>query len=215
MEPTKELMDDIYRDKVLRARRESAESRFRAGPELFEWACTMVRVTGIKDTGWDSYTESIALLEDLTQLMSLELPKDRFPNPANTQARLALIAYSHMVEMSVPYELLANLLRLRMGMKYSAEPLSHLNRLESAKVNGVKVKRVKTASPLRKINEIDKMAAKASVPDVGAALRGIYNGTIRNAVYHSDYAVHADSFRLLSGFHYSRKERVNTPLIYF
>lgn len=182
---------------------------------MFEWACTMVRVTGIKDTGWDSYTESIALLEDLKQLMSLELPKDRFPNPVNTQARLALIAYSHMIEMSVPYELLANLLRLRMGMKYSVEPLSHLNRLESAKVNGVKAKRVKTASPLKKINEIDKMSAKAGVPDVGAALRGIYNGTIRNAVYHSDYAVHADSFRLLSGFHYSRKERVNTPLITF
>jgi hypothetical protein len=29
---------------------------------VFEWACTMVRVTGMKDTGWDSYTESIALL---------------------------------------------------------------------------------------------------------------------------------------------------------
>ena len=34
---------------------------------MFEWACTMVRVTGINDTGWDSYTESIALLEDLTR----------------------------------------------------------------------------------------------------------------------------------------------------
>jgi hypothetical protein len=182
---------------------------------MFEWACTMVRVTGIKDTGWDSYTESIALLEDLTQLMGLELPKDRFANPANTQARLALIAYSHMVEMSVPYELLSNLLRLRMGMKYSVEPLAHLNRLENTKVNGVKVKRVRAASPLKKIIEIEKMAAKAGVPEVGAALRGIYNGTIRNAVYHSDYAVHADSLRLLSGFHHSKKERVNTPLITF
>jgi hypothetical protein len=72
--------------------------------------------------------------------MNLELPIDRFPKPENTQARLALIAYSHMIEMSVPYELLANLLRLRMGMKYSVEPLSHLNRVETAKVNGVKVK---------------------------------------------------------------------------
>jgi hypothetical protein len=31
---------------------------------MFEWACTMVRVTGLQDTGWDSYTESVALLED-------------------------------------------------------------------------------------------------------------------------------------------------------
>jgi hypothetical protein len=67
---------------------------------MFEWACAMVRVTGMKDTGWDSYTESIALLEDFTQLMGLELPAARFPVPANTQARLALTAYSHMIEMS-------------------------------------------------------------------------------------------------------------------
>lgn len=181
----------------------------------FEWACTMVRATGLMDTGWDSYTESIALLEDLTQLMGLELPADRFSNPANTQARLAVIAYSHMIEMSVPYELLANLLRLRMGMKYSIHPLAHLNKVRGATVNGVKRKRIAPASPIAKINEIDEMAKKVGVPDVGAALRGIYNGTIRNAVYHSDYAIHDDSFRLLSGSHYSKKEGVNTPLITF
>jgi hypothetical protein len=182
---------------------------------MFEWACTMIRVTGLKDAGWDSYIESQALLQDFTQLMNLELPKERFPNPAHTQARLALIAYSHMIEMSGPYELLANLLRLRMGMKYSIAPLAHLNKLRSTKVNGVKVNWVKLASPFVRINEIDKMAAKAGVPEVGAALKGIYNSTIRNAVYHSDYAIHADSLRLLSGSHYSKKERVNTPLISF
>ena len=79
----------------------------------------MVRVAGMKDTGWDSYTESIALLRHFTQLMNLELPADRFSHPRNTQVRLALIAYSHMIEMSVPYDLLANLLRLRLGMKYA------------------------------------------------------------------------------------------------
>ena len=182
---------------------------------MFEWACTMVRVTGLKDTGWDSYTESISLLEDFTQLMALELPKDRFPNPANTQARLALTSYSHMIEMSVPYELLANLLRLRLGMKYSIHPLAHLNKLRDTKVNGAKVKKVVPASPIAKINEIDDMAGKAGVPEVGAALKHIYNSTIRNAIYHSDYAIHNDSLRLLSGAHYSKKDGCNTPLVTF
>ena len=182
---------------------------------MFEWACTMVRVTGLKDSGWDSYTESIALLDDLTQLMALELPGDRFPNPANTQARLAVIAYSHMIEMSVPYELLANLLRLRLGVKYSIQPLAHLNKIRDTKVNGVATKRVVHASPIAKIKEIDKLATKAGIPQVGEALKGIYNSTIRNAVYHSDYAIHNGSFRLLSGFHYSKKEKCNTPLITF
>lgn len=182
---------------------------------MFEWACTIVRVTGMKDIGWDSYVESTELLEDLTQLMGLDLPKDRFPNPANTQARLAVIAYSHMIEMSAPYELLANLLRLRLGLKYSVEPLAHLNRVKDIKVGGVKQKKLVPASPFAKIEEIGEMSKKAGVPEVGASLRGIYNNTIRNAVYHSDYAIHGDSLRLLSGYHYSKKEGCNTPLIPF
>ena len=130
---------------------------------MFEWACTMVRVTGIKDTGWDSYTESIALLEDFTQLMKLALPKS-FPNPANTQARLALIAYSHMIEMSVPYELLANLLRLRMGMKYSIDPLAHLNKVRDTKVNGVKMKRAVPASPIAKSTRLIRWRRRPELP---------------------------------------------------
>jgi hypothetical protein len=182
---------------------------------MFEWACTMVRVTGMQDEGWDSYIESQAFLTDITNLMALELPADRFSSPSNTHARLALIAYSHMIEMNAPYELLANALRIRMGMKYSVEPLAHLDKLRDTKINGVKTKRVMRASPIAKINEIDRMAQDAGMPEVGAALKGIYNSTIRNAVYHSDYVVHDESLRLLSGSHYSRKEGVNTPLISF
>jgi hypothetical protein len=77
---------------------------------LFEWACTIVRVSGLKDKGWDSHTESLALLEDLTNLMHLDLPGDKFQHADHTQARLALISYCHVVEMDFPYELLANLL---------------------------------------------------------------------------------------------------------
>jgi hypothetical protein len=182
---------------------------------VFEWACTMIRATGMRDTGWDSYTESIALLSDLTQLMNLELPADRFSNPTNTQVQLALIAYSHMIEMSVPYELLANLLRLRLGMKYSIEPLAHLNKIKEFKVNGVKKRKLVKASPYAKISEIDEMSKKAGVPEVGTALTGIYNNTIRNAVYHSDFAIHNDSLRLLSDHLYSKKEGMFTPLVTF
>jgi hypothetical protein len=68
---------------------------------MFESACTMARVTGMKDTDWDSYTESIALLEDFTTLREVDLPRDRFPIPTKTHVRLALISYSHMIEMRV------------------------------------------------------------------------------------------------------------------
>ncbi len=182
---------------------------------MFEWACTMIGATGIKDTGWDSYVESIALLEDFTHLMAMELPPGEFPQPENTKARLAVIAYGHMIEMSVPYDFLANLLRIKMGLKYSIHPLAHLDTTRSKSINGVKVARVIRSSPGKKIDAIDELAQKASLPEVGAALREIYSSTIRNAVFHSDYAIHDGSFRLLSDHLYSKKKGVFTPLIPF
>jgi hypothetical protein len=160
---------------------------------IFDMSCAMLRATGMRDTGWDSYTESIAFLSDFTALMQIELPNENFPHPESTQTRLALTAYSHMIEMNVPYELLANLLRVRLGMRYSTDPLSHLDRFNP------KTKRIRRAVPRDKINEIKKLSEQASMPEVGTALDGIYSNTIRNAVAHSDYAVHNGSLRLLSG----------------
>jgi hypothetical protein len=183
---------------------------------MFEWACTLVRAAGVKDTGWDSYTESLALLTDLTHLMHIDLPNDKFPQPADTKARLALISYSHVLEMDFPYELLANLLRLRLNLKYAMTPFSHLNRPVYKKINGVRaIVRIAPASPEKKIKEIIELSAKAGVPEVGTALKGIYNPTLRNAVYHSDYAIHDNSMHLLSGNYLSNKNGILTPQITF
>jgi hypothetical protein len=39
VEPSRELADDIYRERVLRARRTPIEQKLVAGAELFEYAC--------------------------------------------------------------------------------------------------------------------------------------------------------------------------------
>lgn len=39
MQPTAELIDAIYREKVLRARRVPIEQKFHSGAELFEMVC--------------------------------------------------------------------------------------------------------------------------------------------------------------------------------
>ena len=41
MGPTKELVDDIYRERVLRARWTPIEQKLVAGAELFEFACRL------------------------------------------------------------------------------------------------------------------------------------------------------------------------------
>ena len=47
MEPTQELIDDLFRERVLRARQMSAEEKLLAPAELFAWACEIAR-SGIR-----------------------------------------------------------------------------------------------------------------------------------------------------------------------
>jgi hypothetical protein len=48
MEPTQELLDAIYRERVLRARQVSPAQKLLAGAELFDQACDRMR-TGLRD----------------------------------------------------------------------------------------------------------------------------------------------------------------------
>ena len=43
MQPNQELIDAIFRDKVLWARRMSLDQKFIAGPELFAMACRITK----------------------------------------------------------------------------------------------------------------------------------------------------------------------------
>ena len=42
------LADEIYRDRVLRARRSSPEARILQGPELFDYACS-ISLAGLRE----------------------------------------------------------------------------------------------------------------------------------------------------------------------
>ncbi|MCY2989874.1 MAG: hypothetical protein NTY19_18675 [Planctomycetota bacterium] len=43
MQPTPKLIDELYRERVLRARQMSPEEKLLAGPRLFEYACEITR----------------------------------------------------------------------------------------------------------------------------------------------------------------------------
>jgi hypothetical protein len=47
VQPTKELIDALYRDEVLRARRMSPEDKLMAGARLFDYAC-QIAAAGIR-----------------------------------------------------------------------------------------------------------------------------------------------------------------------
>lgn len=58
------------------------------------------------------------------------------------------------------------------------------------------------------------MAARAKLPEVGAALRGVYDASLRNAVYHSNYVLHGNTRRWLSAL-FSYKGGIASPEISF
>jgi hypothetical protein len=74
MEPTKELLDDIYRERVLRARRTPPEEKLLDGLRLFEMSCR-ITMDGIRNEnpGADDaqvreiLAQRLALLERLEQ----------------------------------------------------------------------------------------------------------------------------------------------------
>jgi hypothetical protein len=82
---------------------------------LFEFVCALVRAGGIQRPGWEPWYESKAVIDDLQNLAALDLPPEKFPDAERARARLALLSYCHITEMDLPYFLLANLLRLRLG----------------------------------------------------------------------------------------------------
>jgi len=49
MEPSQKLIDEIYREKVSRARMMSPKEKLLAGPELFDFACKWARA-GIRQS---------------------------------------------------------------------------------------------------------------------------------------------------------------------
>jgi hypothetical protein len=167
---------------------------------LFEFVCALVRAGGALDQGWDPLYESMSTLDDLAGLAKLNLPAEQFPDPVRTRARLALLSYCHLTEMDLPYTIVANLLRLRIGKNYDDDPFRGLIVIPKRK-NA----KVLFPTPGKKINQIKKFALEATLPLVGEAFEAIYDKVIRNAVYHSDYTLEAGEFRFLKAYRFSKK----------
>jgi hypothetical protein len=161
-------------------------------PDIIQLFASLLRVVGMEDAGWDPYMESRAVLEDLNRLMQIPLPEDRFADRELTTWRLGLLFYTHVVEMSAPYEVLVNLLRFRLGKGYSPNPyydfLTKDERKRAAK-SGL--------FPSKKIQIIGQLGDEAGL-DLKTIFSDFYSGRFRNAVAHSDFIFTDDGFRCRS-----------------
>lgn len=177
----------------------------------FEFACALLRVGGIEDAGWDALQESREVLDDLSTLTQLELPKDRFKDVEKTRWRLGILAYAHITEMDAPYHMLANLLRVRAKMKYDMSPFKRNDKTKKRRSRNVTFR--PRPSPKAKIEFIKDYAGKAGHPQVGNVFDDFYFADLRNAVNHSDYVFHNDEFRMLQGHILEEERRVLSPVV--
>lgn len=64
MKPTPELIDSLYRDRVLRARATPPEDKLMDGARLFDWACS-ITIAGIREQFPDANeTRVLQILRD-------------------------------------------------------------------------------------------------------------------------------------------------------
>jgi hypothetical protein len=61
MEPTQELVDSIYRERVLRARRTPLDQKLLSGPELFAEVCRRM-ADGIRNESPDADEQRVQVL---------------------------------------------------------------------------------------------------------------------------------------------------------
>ena len=174
------------------------------GIDVFQFACSLIRVGGMQSAGWDPLEESIETLDDLTKLMQLELEPGQFKDCLKTRWRLFLISYVHLVEMDAPYDILANLLRVRLQLPSIYDPFREFvgtqakNREKKSKPHPSSAP-VSSMSPAQKISATKQLTIRAGLPAIGDLFDQFYFPSLRNSINPSDYVLHDGEFRMQNG----------------
>lgn len=147
----------------------------------FEFACTLLRVRGLEDFGWDPFVETHQLVADLLALIAA-------PLVPHTQVRLSLLLYSHLTEVDAVYEILANLTRVITGSRYVMDPF-----LDSYPRN--RKGEAQFLSTSGRVRALKEMLSTAGHPELAEAIDWFFDASVRNAFAHADYTLHQDKFR--------------------
>lgn len=147
----------------------------------FQFILTLLRFRGMQLTAHDPYENSIKAID---AIMDLEKKMK-----GHEKTNIFLWVYGHIIESSEPYETIANLLNILNGGGYKPwnfpkKPIK-------------KGKEYINLSPSEKINILDKMASPLGMSEVLSPIKEILDRDLRNAVFHSDYAVNFGEVVLL------------------
>jgi hypothetical protein len=142
----------------------------------FDFLHALIPVFGLQSAGWDPYETTIRAVRGTLEMIdeASDFEKAR---------HLQLWLWGHIVEASAPYELLARLLAVCAGQR---PRMTHFP--DSAR--GV------PQSPWKKVKALEAQADALGLSDVLVPVREIWDGQLRNAVFHADYTLYGRSVRL-------------------
>jgi hypothetical protein len=156
----------------------------------FDVLCTLLRVSGLEDAGWDPFEESEQAFNDYNWHLKAESEE----LSDKSQWRVGLLMYCQACEMSAVHSTLGNLLRIHLNQPYHLNPLGSLGRADKKRL-------FKWYPPSAKVKwkKLRDMAVEAEKNDLVRLIDHVYNDTVRNAFSHSDYIIGEEYFRWTEG----------------
>lgn len=154
----------------------------------FDTLCTLLRVDGMSDPGWDPFEETRQALEDYNWMLE-QVQQEKGDTAA---LRVGLLMYCQLVEMSGAHDMLYNLLRIVDGESFTIRPFMHLWRRRG-------MLSYLPPSAKTKFKEICERCDKLGETALKHLISGFFNDDVRNAFSHSDYVLTEDWFRWTEG----------------
>lgn len=168
----------------------------------FEFIASLLNISRLQGVGWIAFETTEKIFSFISRL------KNKIKD-SEERLYLLLLLYGLIIEVSFPYDLLANLINIILGQRYII-----LNFPDIKTKNGIRPQ-----FPQEKIKILSDLAKKANMSKSITPIQEIFNKEIRNAVFHSDYIIYKDEFRIPSaGKIYKRIEildLINKTIAYF
>ncbi len=156
----------------------------------FDTFCTLLRVDGLHDAGWDPLEESAQAFDDYNWHLTA---KDSALSEKSAW-RIGLLMYCQAVEMSAIHAMLGNLLRILEGKPYRLNPLGPLGRVDKKRMFKWYPPSAKT-----KWKKLRDMAAGVGQQQLVLMIDQMFSDDVRNSFSHSDYVITEKHFRWTEG----------------
>lgn len=202
LESKSNRLNSIYADRLI-FYLNSLDPLFSKAKEVneFEFVFTLLNDPGhLSDPGYDTFENTIQIFDSVLE------HKNKFRNP---DSRLNLFAwlYGHLVEASLPYNMIANLLNVINNQRYKPE-----NFPDKVMRNG----NSRPLYPHEKIAQLTTQANNIGHQNCLDPINDLYDNKLRNSIFHSDYSIYNQELRAYKDF--SREETYtvfNKALAYY